>query len=254
MGRFKNANTASAVYCAAKKKLLSLGGASTSAKTPTPKPTPKKAKANGAAYAAETPTTPTPTAKKPKAKMPKSAVKAEETTVKSEEATGTNAAGDADNEESATPTLGSTSTPTKKRVRGANKPKDDENGNVIPPKKRATEAAKAAQATAEETAQVAAAAAEAQKQREQQDQVEVSSIVHRILQAQANGMGSTDAAYAEAVSDAEILQENDEDVDLAVQVEEVDEGQGEREMTQDEKDEKMFNKFVTPDLVNAEEA
>lgn len=215
---------------------MSLGGASTSAETSTPKVTPKKTKVNGdgrasgAGGATENPTTPTLTAKKAKAKTPKSTIKVEETT-------DTNGAGDADNEDSAVPTVDSTVTPTKKRSRGPNKPKHDEHGNVILPKKRMSAAQKAAQKAVDEAAEAAAAAAKAEAE---QTQKETDALVTRLLTAQADGIGY--AAYEGAVSDAEILHEDGDHAD--VEGEESADGEEHHEMTQSEQDEKLFDTSV----------
>lgn len=243
MGNFKNANSASATYLAAKKKLLALGGASASTDNPTPKATPKKSKASGehsandAEELTENPTTPTPTAKKTKARIPKSTIKAEDTT-------DTKAAGDADNEDS-------TVTPTKKRARAPAKSKLDENGNVIPPKKRTSAAQKAAKKAADEAAEAEA----------QQKQKHTDDLVTRLLTAQANGLEHV--AYEQAVGDDEILQEDGHDASVAG--EETGNGDGDHKMTQDEEDEKLFDtsmydKKADPvdddaaDLMDAEEA
>lgn len=244
MGNFKNANSASATYLAAKKKLLSLGGASTSTENPTPKATPKKSKANdensanGADGATENPTTPVSTAKKSKAKAPKS-------TVKTEETSDTNAAGDADNEDSTVPTVSTTITPTKKRMRAPPKPKYDENGNVITPKKRITAAQKkSAQKADEEAAAAAAAAAEKQK--------ETEHIGGRLLKGNPNGIDN--AVYEDAVGYEEILQENGKDAD--VKAKETADGEEDQKMTQSEQDEKLFDTsmYEKADPVETEEA
>lgn len=243
MGNFKNANSASATYLAAKKKLLALGGASASTETPSSKATPKKSKANSehsandAEGSAENPTTPTPTTKKTKANIPKSTIKVKGTT-------NTKAAGDADNEDSPV-------SPSKKRARAPTKPKYDDNGNVIPPKKRVSAAQKAAKKAADD-------AAEAQAQ---QKQKQTDDLVTRLLTAKANGLEPP--AYEQAVSDDEILQANGKDANAVG--EKTGDGNGDHQMTQDEEDEKLFDtsmygKKVGPvkddsaDLMDAEEA
>lgn len=215
------------------------GAPGSTGETPTPKASPQKGNTNGNKTS---PRAATP--KKTKAKTPKSAVKAEETSVKAEETTDNNATGDADNGES-------TATPTKKRARAPAKPKYDENGNVISPKKRVSAAQKAAQKAIDDAAE-----AEAQQKQKQTD-----DLVTRLLTAKAHGLDS--AAYEQVVGDDEILQEHGNDANVTS--EETGDGDDDHKMTQDEEDEKLFDtsmydKKVDPvnndaaDLMDAEEA
>lgn len=148
------------------------------------------------------------------------------------------------------PNVSTTVSPTKKRARAPTKPKHDENGKVVPPKKRVTAAQKAAQKAANEAAEEAAATAEAEAQ---QKQAETEDLVARLLHAQPNGLSY--AAYEEAVSDAEILQENGSDAD--VKSEKTGHGDDDRKITQNEQDEMLFDTSIydkQASQVDAEEA